>query len=617
MTPSRARVLFGTDEPVAETAWLRAGPLTLALRAGRLWHVRVGDVEVWHGVAFLFRDADWGTPEPVIDRYESTISERTFRIRCTGHFPTSPVVDFQLDFQGTNAGVIRVIGEAIPRDDIFANRLGICVMHPMAAAGARVDVEHVDGRSSQSTFPALVPPWPPFMLVRAIRHEYASGRWARCRLEGDAYELEDQRNNSDASFKTYSRSNLMPRPYALRAGVPIRQSVELVLESPPARPRARRDAPVVVRVGGDAGSLLPIGVEVSPRDAAAGPATRRALTALRPAHLHLALEPDTKAVDWKGIGELLAKSHARLRLDVTIGDIAHAHPVLESLRGALSAVQIVPESVAVFPSEARCVEAARERFPDSLIGGGTPHFFVQLNRLEGLGNVDFLTFTTSPIVHGADDESVMLSLQSLPSMVATLDARFPGVPIRVGPSTIAARRSPLGGRPATDGTRRIALAQQDPRCRGLYGAAWLLGYAAQLAAARTDAVTLMSLSGASGVVGLASNGTLTRHPTYHVLERLRAPARVVGVSVSDPARVTALAVSRGDRWELLLANLTNESIEVELGEPLAPFDISVMDVQSLRAASVTNGVWRLVRQRLRDTVVALDAYAVARLSRLA
>ena len=97
MTVSRGQVLFGTDEPVPKTTQLRAGPLTLALRAGRLWHLCAGDVEVWHGIAFLYRDADGGTPEPVVERFEPTIATRSFRIRCDGHFPTSPVIDFLLD----------------------------------------------------------------------------------------------------------------------------------------------------------------------------------------------------------------------------------------------------------------------------------------------------------------------------------------------------------------------------------------------------------------------------------------------------------------------------------------------------------------------------------------
>ena len=613
MTTSRNRLLFGTDEVVPDTVSLRAGPLDLALRGTRLWHVRLGDVEVWHGVAFLFRDPDWGTPEPVVEHTESTISEGTFLIRCTGYFPTSPVIDFRVDLEGTSAGCVRFSGEAMPRSDIQTNRCGICVMHPMAAAGTRIEVQHTNGRASESTFPTLIPPWPPFMLIRAIRHEYAAGEWARCEFAGDSFEFEDQRNNSDASFKTYNRSNLMPRPYWLRAGVPIRQSVELRLEAPKARIASRRAPTVSVRVGDEVADLPSIGVEILPGDGEADEATRAALRAMRPAHLHLALETGAGAVEWKRINELLGIAGARLRLDLTVGDATRTDEALVALRGDLRDAGLAPTSIAVFPSEERCLRAARRAFPASLIGGGTPHFFVQLNRLESLGTVDFLTFTTSPIVHGADDEAVMLSLQSLPSMVETLGARYPGLPIRIGPSSIATRKSPLGSQPETDGMQRLALARQDPRCRGLYGAAWTLGYVARLATAGVDAITLMSLCGTSGVLGPAERDAVRRYPAYYVLERLRAPARVCNVSVSEPSRIAALALGRKANRELLLANLTGDAVDVQLDGWAGSYDASIMDRHTWATAFSVPDAWNASRRRAQNSRLRLEPYAVASL----
>jgi hypothetical protein len=614
MKPALARVLFGTDEVVPETLSLRAGPLDLALRGAKLWHLRLGEVEVWHGVAFLFRDPDWGTPEPIVDHIESTLSEQSFLISCIGRFPTSPVIDFRMDLEGTSVGCVRLSGEAVPRADIQSNRLGICVMHPMAAAGARIEVTHTDRRSSHSTFPTLIPPWPPFMLIRAIRHEYSPGYWARCEFAGDSFELEDQRNNSDASFKTYSRSNLMPRPYWLRAGVPIRQSVELRLEEPWTRTPPRHATMVTVRVGDAIRDLPRVGIEISPRDVDTEEPIRAALQAMRPAHLHLALEAGGGAVDWKRIHELLRIAGANLRLDLTLGELARADELLEALRDDLRDAGLMPESIAIFPSEQRCLDAARQAFPSSLIGGGTPYFFVQLNRIESLGAVDFLTFTTSPIVHGADDEPVMLTLQSLPSMIATLNARYPGLPIRIGPSSIATRKSPLGNQPETDGTRRLALAKEDPRCRGLYGAAWSLGYVAQLAAmAGVDAITLMSLSGASGILGLAGGGAVRRNPTYFVLERLMGPARVCNVSVSEPQRIAAAALSRKTGRELLLANLTGEAIDIQLDGWAASCGISIMDADAWRTTFSVADPWDAARRGMENSRLRLEAYAVASL----
>lgn len=612
MTASRARLLYGTAEPIATTLDVRAGPLTLAFRAGRLWNIRAGDVEIWHGVAFLYRDADWGTPEPVIDRCRSVLSTRGFRIRCAGYFPTTPRIEFNLCLEGTSSGVIRVTGEAMPRGDIATNRLGVCVMHPISAGGRRVDVHHVDGRVSRSTFPSLIPPWPPFTLVHTIRHEYAAGRWARCAFAGDAFEVEDQRNNSDASFKTYNRSNMMPRPYTLRAGVPVRQSVELALDTPPPRAsRRRRVATATVRVGGEAGDLPPTGIEIAASDVAATDAMRAALRALRPAHLHLAIDP-AGSIDWKGVAELLAAGGSRLRLDLTLGDSSRARAVFHALSDDLRSAGVAPESVAVFPSESHVVDAARKTFPRTRIGGGTPHFFVQLNRAEGLGTVDFLTFTTSPIVHGTDDESVMASSASLPSMIATLAARYPGVPVRIGPCTIAARASPLGRQPKSDGTRRVALARRDPRCRGLYGAAWVLGYIAQLATMKVDAITLMSLAGDSGVLDWAQGGNVRRYPAYQMLSALHGPARVRKVVVSNSARIAALALTRGTRSELLLANLAGVESVAEIAGQEAPVGFSIMDARSWRRGDATADVWRPVPTRLAGPRVRLDAYAVAR-----
>lgn len=607
------RLLYGSEEIIARPIALRAGPLAMVLEGGKLAQVRVGDIEVWHGVSFTFRDPDWGTPEPVTTEIDVRDQGDAFRVRYQGFFPTDPVIELRVTIDGTREGRLRFCGEALPAGDILANRLGLCVLHPMDLAGANLEVEHADGRCSRSSFPTLIAPWPPFTLIRSIRHEYADGCWARCSLAGDVFELEDQRNNSDASFKTYSRSNLMPRPYRLQAGVAVRQSADLRLESPWVQPgAANRPTPASVSVGPETGVLPQIGIEISPHDALSDDATVAALRALRPSLLHLALDESSGAVKWEGIRALLAAVGAQLRLDVDC-DAARSEPVLAALGATLGKLRLVPESVAVFPSEQACIDAARRSFPSSLVGGGTPHFFAQLNRLERLADVDFLSFTTSPIVHGAGDTAVMLSLQSLPSMIDTLRARHGTLPVRIGPSHIAVRRSPLGGQPASDGTRRVALAAQDPRCRGLFGAAWVLGYVAQFTATAADAVTLTSLGGPNGIVGRPDGQPLTRHPAYFVLGRLRAPARVCHVSISDPSRVAALALSRDGTNELLLANMTGDAVEIVLDGWPAASPISIMDAETWEAFA-TDG-WAAGRRGDASPRFRLAPYAVASIER--
>ena len=600
--------LYGTDEGLPLELPLRAGPLSMTLRGGHLVDLKVAGHEIWHGVTFLYRDPDWGTPEPVFERSLLEVEGEGFSLRLEGCIPTQPAIDLLLTLHGDSHGTVTLQARAVPRGDLLANRIGLCLLHPMHAMGRALEVEHVDGRISRSTFPEQVPAWPPFTAVRGMRHEFAPGHWAQVRFQGDDFEFEDQRNNADASFKTYSRSNGLPRPYLLRGGAAIEQSLILRLE--PAALRIN-PAPVAARLvrldeSAEAVSMPQLGLAIAPADAQASCLVLAALADLSPALLHLTLALPEQPVEWTGIARLLSVSGARLRLDLA-GAVTAAS--LTRLALALRAAGIEPESVAVFPASPPLVAAARQAFPGSAIGGGTPHFFAQFNRMEDVGPTDFLGFTVCPIVHGADDAAPMAGLQSLPSLLATARARYPGRALRIGPSSLGARGSPLGDQPASDGTRRIALARRDPRTRGLFGAAWLSGHVAQAARAGAEAVSVMSLCGDAGVLDETVDGRVLRHPGFFVLARLARLKRCSAVTVSNAAQVVALTGARDARAESLVANLTNHAVDLKLGGGVSGL---VMDAAAWQAYAGGRAVspWREFAAG-HAGVLRLDAYAIA------
>ena len=125
--------------------------------------------------------------------------------------------------------------------------------------------------------------------------------------------------------------------------------------------------------------------------------------------------------------------------------------------------------------------AAREAFPGSVIGGGNFMYFTELNRkpppAEGL---DFVIHPTCAIVHAADDRSVTETVETLPCIIRSVRTLFDGRPYCLGPIAIGARTSPFGGPPAPNPhSGRVAMCRNDPRQRGLLGAAWHLGIAAR------------------------------------------------------------------------------------------------------------------------------------------
>ena len=62
-----------------------------------------------------------------------------------------------------------------------------------------------------------------FQDLRRLAHEIEPGCWAELVFEGEVFEMEDQRNWTDASFKTYGTPLTRPFPVEFHPGERVRQ----------------------------------------------------------------------------------------------------------------------------------------------------------------------------------------------------------------------------------------------------------------------------------------------------------------------------------------------------------------------------------------------------------
>ncbi len=139
--------------------------------------------------------------------------------------------------------------------------------------------------------------------------------------------------------------------------------------------------------------------------------------------------------------------------------------------------------------------------------------FTELNRKRPKAALfDFITHTTCSIVHAADDRSVMETLETLPAIIASTRAMIGEKPYRIGPSAIAARMNPYGeGVLDNPSNRRVCLTNHDPRQRGLFNAAWTLGY---IAACAYGGVTSVAMGAATGPLGFVHHRAADRPQPY-------------------------------------------------------------------------------------------------------
>ena len=95
----------------------------------------------------------------------------------------------------------------------------------MSAAGAHCKVHHTDGGATEGHFPETIAPHQPFMAIRSIEHKLLNGTSVKVTLQGDTFEMEDQRNWTDASFKTYCTPLELPFPVEVEKGTKIKQEI--------------------------------------------------------------------------------------------------------------------------------------------------------------------------------------------------------------------------------------------------------------------------------------------------------------------------------------------------------------------------------------------------------
>ena len=212
--------LYGTDEPVEPPRILQAGPLKAELQAGNLRYVRYHGFEMIRAISFVVRDENWGTYAPRIQNLHFQEERDLFRVSYDATVSgENKEMRYSAVIEGKSEGSLSFSAQGVAITNFLTNRTGFVVLHPIeGVAGTACTVEHADGTIEETRFPLSIDPVQPMTALRAITNEFLPGLKVTCRMEGDTYEMEDQRNWTDASYKTYVRPLALPWPYQIAKG---------------------------------------------------------------------------------------------------------------------------------------------------------------------------------------------------------------------------------------------------------------------------------------------------------------------------------------------------------------------------------------------------------------
>ena len=645
MTPQS--ILYdGKIDPVPRPIELRAGPLTMLFEphTAFLRHIRLGDHEVVRALYAAGRDQNWATIPPRVANLKSEIARDSFRLtfevacRCG---------EIDYGWQGTMSGEangrIKFSFDGLARSDFLRNRIGICILHPIAeCAGIPCAVEHVDGRVEQGNFPTAISPYQPFRDIRAISYAVATtGIRAQLEVEGDTFEMEDQRNWSDASFKTYCTPLALPLPAPVKTGDRAQQAVTLGLSGPvrPILPVNLGRGPQLSISTTPVVALPPIGLCAASHGKPLSGRDIERLKWLRLWHLRLDLnlssphyradlERVTQEADQLGVGLHLAltfSENADEELRLLAGHLDQVKP-----RVLFWIILHQTENPATEQTVQRARPVLQKYAPSALLAAGTKDFFTEVNRVRlAPGATSFVCYSTNPQVHAFDNTTLVENLAGQAYNVESART-FSARPVVVSPVTLRIRNH-AAARDESAATLSELPSDVDPRQMSLFGGGWTLGSIARLATTGfVHSLTYFETTGWRGVMETEAGPPLpekfpsapgTVFPMFHVLADIAEfPGKqIYPTHSSHPLLVAGLTLfdTRGRR-RILVANLTGEPQDVKIKTGTCQARVRQLDETSAEAAMRDPEAFRAQADAARASVAGkielqLLPYAIARL----
>lgn len=544
-----------------------SGPWSLSLRGDEFADIAFDGRVVLRSIRAVIRDRDWDTAPLLVDRVMTRETTLTLHVRSEA-------------LGSRFGGVVRVEARRDRLDVLcdleserpFAtNRTGLVVLHPPQTAGAPLRVTHADGRVEQTSFPRDISPHQPVVDIAALSWLDA-GVEVTTLFDGDVFEMEDQRNWTDASFKTYSRPLSLPFPYDLGAGERVRQTISLrvrrtadTADDPVDASRiVLREAAVFPSVGLAAASApdpspppYPLGAEVLVELDLASTNWRAALARSTrsglPLDVRFVLDAERPEALVEGVVALTGLEVSRVAAFHQVSDARHVsdHESVAGLRAALTAAGL-----------------------DLPVVGGSRSHFTELNRERHRipQDLDGLTVTTTPLFHATGTEQLVESVAMQRLVAEQSVALAAGIPVHVGPVTLRPRFNDVATAPQP-GPSRDDLAEgygaaftgtDDDRQTAPELAAWTIASAAALGVPGVASIVWFEEWGPRGI----HSSTGARHPVADALDALAALAGGTLLWGDSPdGLVWALGARMSGETVLLAANLDRHERELTIETP--------------------------------------------------
>jgi D-apionolactonase len=560
---------------------LRAGPVTAVFDADNVFlrYIRVGSHEVLRGINAPIRDKGWATIAPKVTNLDVDKKADSFKVTFDVACQNADI-DFRWkgSISGSDKGVIEFSFDGESHSTFKRNRIGFCLLHGPSAAGQPWTLETVDGKTTKGQFPKFISAHQPAKNLRAITHEVAANIQARVDFEGEVFEMEDQRNWTDASFKTYCTPLEIPYPVEIPKGTKISQKIKISLEGTVPSLADSQTNRTTLTLSKNESALPLLGVQVSGEVATLTDEQVKRLKALHLNHLQV----DLMLSDGSFVSKLRTAAQQAKALDVSLQVVLGLgeSPDFDKLVKEINQLRPSVSYWLVRGGVPEHFQMARKQLGSVLgnakIGVTQVTNFVDLNRARPEDkSIQAIGFAVNPQIHAFDNASVVETLPIQADAVNSTREFARDLPLIIGPITMAPQLLDGVDQPGGPPEGGLLPTYVDKRQVEPFAAAWTLGSLKYLADAKTHSATYFETVGWNGIMDADNVAARPKafpsrpgevFPVYQLLHELAefAGAKTQQIDSSDELAAVGIALRKAGRMRVLVANLTGSTQTVSL-----------------------------------------------------
>ncbi len=613
---------------------LKAGDLSMIYENGSIRYISAGNNEIIRMVYSAVRDREWLNVKPVIISEWIERASSSFRIEYKCIYRNSEI-DFTATYviEGRPDNTIMFIMEGEASSSFEKNRIGFCLLHPVEdLAGRSCTITHTDGSIEQLSFPAYISPQQIFTDIRSMK--WNTGE-LECQIEfsGDIFETEDQRNWTDASFKTYSTPQSLPAPVKVNKGDRISQKVIFRAGHPVKNMEEENE---IIDISLNTEILFPLPKTGVGRSTRITPLDEDEIAILRNIEFdHYRCDLYLFNPDWEQTADKAAEEANKLgyltELALFFDD--NYRDQSESFLKWIDKVKTVPGIIHLFhrteqvtPSdlEEYLIPLLRTSIPVVLISVGTNANFAQLNSNPPAAEAgDMICYSIHPQEHASDNITLIENIKSQAYTVES-SRRYSGKRgIWVSPVNLQRRFNANIENFESQTSDETMPYQVDSRMMSLFGACWTAGSIKYLGESGIEGITYYETAGERGII----QGNIKTQwpdsfrsapgkifPVFHIFRWVLEDKSfsIIKSTSSRPLSADVLALRKGSLLKIIIFNTGAENLTVIIngdftGLTRLSLETDTFENSGTDPSWLTNTAWSSVPE---ENTILLSPYSV-------